>query len=59
LLRQYFPKGTDLSVYSQRHLTRVAEELNNRPRKSLGFRTPAKVMAQQIRQLNSGVALQI
>ncbi len=59
LLRQYFPKGTDLSGYSQRHLTRVAEELNNRPRKSLGFRTPAEVMAQQIRQLNSGVALQI
>jgi IS30 family transposase len=59
LLRQYFPKGTDLSGYSQRHLTRVAEELNSRPRKSLGFRTPAEVMAQQIRQLNSGVALQI
>ncbi|MDD5375250.1 MAG: IS30 family transposase, partial [Acidithiobacillus sp.] len=37
----------------------VAEELNNRPRKSLGFRTPAEVMAQQIMQLNSGVALQI
>jgi IS30 family transposase len=58
LLRQYFPKGTDLSEYSQRRLTQVAEELNNRPRKSLGFRTPAEVMAQQIRQLNSGVALQ-
>lgn len=58
LLRQYFPKGTDLSKYSQRRLTQVAEELNNRPRKSLGFRTPAEVMAQQIRQLNSGVALQ-
>ncbi|WP_075324157.1 IS30-like element ISCARN114 family transposase [Acidithiobacillus albertensis] len=58
LLRQYFPKGMDLSEYSQRRLTQVAEELNNRPRKSLGFRTPAEVMAQQIRQLNSGVALQ-
>lgn len=58
LLRQYFPKGTDLSEYSQRRLTQVAEELNNRPRKSLGFRTPAEVMAQQIRELNSGVALQ-
>lgn len=58
LLRQYFPKGTDLSEYSQRRLTQVAGELNNRPRKSLGFRTPAEVMAQQIRQLNSGVALQ-
>ena len=59
LLRQYFPKGTDLSGYSQRHLTQVAEELNNRPTKSLGFRTPVEVTAQQIRQLNSGVALQI
>lgn len=58
LLRQYFPKGTDLSEYSQRHLTQVAEELNNRPRKSLGFRTPAEVMAQQVRELRSGVALQ-
>ena len=59
LLRQYFPKGTDLSEYSQRYLTKVAGELNNRPRKSLGFRTPVEVMAQQIRELNSGVALQI
>ncbi|MGK9452730.1 IS30 family transposase [Acidithiobacillus caldus] len=58
LLRQYFPKGTDLSGYSQRHLTKVAEELNNRPRKSLGFRTPAEVMAEKIRELDSGVALQ-
>ena len=58
LLRQYFPKGTDLSEYSQRRLTQVAEELNNRPRKSLGFQTPAEVMARQIRELNCGVALQ-
>ena len=56
LLRQYFPKGTDLSGYSQRRLTQVAEELNNCPRKSFGFRTPAEVMEQQIRELNSGVA---
>ena len=59
LLRQYFPKGTDLSKHSQQYLTKVAGEMNNRPRKSLGFRTPAEVMAQQIRQLSSGVALQI
>nr|WP_011117673.1 IS30 family transposase [Acidithiobacillus ferridurans]AAC80182.1 transposase-like protein [Acidithiobacillus ferridurans] len=59
LLRQYLPQRTDLSGYSQRRLTQVAEELNNRPRKSLGFRTPAEVIAQQIMQLNSGVALQI
>ncbi len=41
LLRQYFPKGTDLSGYSQVELNRVARELNTRPRKTLGFMTPA------------------
>ena len=41
LLRQYFPRGTDLSVYSQAHLNRVALRLNQRPRKTLGFETPA------------------
>jgi len=42
LLRQYFPKGTDLSVYSQGHLNKVAREINERPRKTLGFKTPAE-----------------
>src|SRR5260370_33019650 len=41
LLRQYFPKGTVLSVYSQTHLNKVARQLNERPRKTLGFETPA------------------
>jgi len=42
LLRQYFPKGTDLSVHSQKHLNNVACELNNRPRKTLAFCSPAE-----------------
>jgi IS30 family transposase len=42
LLRQYFPKGADLSVYSQAHLNKVARQLNERPRKTLGFETPAE-----------------
>ena len=41
LLRQYFPRGTDLSIHSQAHLDRIALRLNQRPRKTLGFRTPA------------------
>ena len=42
LLRQYFPKGTDLSVHPKEELERVAKELNERPRKTLGFLTPAE-----------------
>jgi IS30 family transposase len=41
LLRQYFPRGTDLSRFSQAHLNRIALRLNQRPRKTLGFETPA------------------
>jgi len=41
LLRQYFPRGTDLSQFSQTYLNKIARRLNQRPRKTLGFETPA------------------
>jgi len=57
LLRQYFPKGTDLSRWDPDDLEAVALTLNNRPRKSLGWRTPAEVFEEQLRSLHQpGVA---
>lgn len=41
LLRQYFPKGKDLSIYSQAYLNEIAQRLNQRPRKTLGYECPA------------------
>ena len=48
LLRQYFPKGIDLSVYSQAKLTAVARRLNERPRKTLNYETPAERFSQSV-----------
>ena len=44
LLRQYFPRGTDLSPFTQAHLDQVSLRLNQRPRKTLGFQTPASTL---------------
>ena len=57
LLRQYFPKGTDLSRWGVEELAAVAYTLNNRPRKVLGWRTPAEVFAEQLQSVEEpGVA---
>lgn len=48
LLRQYFPKGTDLSRWSAEDIEAVAFALNTRPRKSLGWMTPAEAFNEQL-----------
>jgi len=48
LLRQYFPRRTDLSGYTQAELDPVALRLNQRPRKTLGFQTPASKLQQSV-----------
>jgi IS30 family transposase len=50
LLRQYFPKGTDLSVHDAQHLAAVAAELNARPRKTLGWKSPAQTLNELLSQ---------
>ena len=56
LLRQYFPKGTDLSGHSAEDLAAVAAALNGRPRKTLGWRTPAEALDAVLRSGQAGVA---
>ena len=56
LLRQYFPKGTDLSLHSAEALAAVAATLNARPRKTLGWRTPAEAFDEVLRSAHTGVA---
>jgi transposase, IS30 family len=50
LLRQYFPKGTDFSTVTEAVLDTVADELNNRPRKRLGFANPTEQLAELLLQ---------
>ena len=59
LLRQYFPKSTDLSGYHRDYLEFVSAQLNNRPRKRLGWRTPAEALDQLLCDQDNppGVAL--
>ena len=55
LLRQYFPKGTDLSAHSTDDLAAVAMALNTRPRKTLGWKTPAEAFDQALQSVEAGV----
>lgn len=56
LLRQYFPKGTDLSFWGPGFLEQVAREMNNRPRKRHGWATPAEVLDKLLSEQDPGVA---
>ncbi|TSA80557.1 IS30 family transposase, partial [Deinococcus detaillensis] len=57
LLRQYFPKGTDLSLHSADDLEAVAKTLNARPRKVLGWQTPHEAFERALHGVDAAVAM--
>ena len=57
LLRQYFPKGTDLSRWNGDELAAIATVLNSRPRKVLGWKTPAEALNDHLRSAQASVAM--
>jgi IS30 family transposase len=59
LLRRFMPKGTDLNDASQTWLNDITNLMNNRPRKTLGWRTPAEALADEIAAFKSTVALNV
>src|SRR4029077_7141989 len=59
LLREFFPKGTDLSIYTPADLQAAADNLNNRPRKRHGYLTPNEVMTNLLRQDNQSTVATI
>jgi IS30 family transposase len=56
-LRQFLPKGTDRAQFTQRDLNRIAELMNDRPRKTLGWKTPAQAFAEEIKSAAQNAAI--